>query len=98
MRERRGEHLEGDLAPEADVLGEIDDAHSTAAEQGLDPVAGKYCPDASSFAHAHMVLTARVAVVFPRPACRITGCRSRLARMHGREGSFGTCLMRGRRP
>ena len=32
VRQRRGKHLESHLAAEADVLGEVDDAHAAAAE------------------------------------------------------------------
>ena len=66
VRQRRRQHLEGDLAAEAHVLGEIDDAHAAAAEQGLDPVPGQHRADARSLAHAHVVLTARRGAVFPR--------------------------------
>ena len=95
VRQRRRQHLEGHLAAEAHVLGEIDDAHAAAAEQGLHPVPGQHRADARSLAHAH-VATAPERNRLPAPACRIRKCPSRLGCMLGREGSFRTCLTRGR--
>ena len=96
VRQRRREHFERDLAPEADVLGEVDDAHAAAAEQRFDPVPGQHRADARSLAHAHNGPDGTVSRRLPAPACRIRRCPSRLDRMLGREGSFRTCLTRGR--
>ena len=37
----RGEQLQRDPAPEAQLLGEVDDPHPAAAQQRIDAVAGK---------------------------------------------------------
>lgn len=44
-RELGCEHLDGHLAPQVDVLAEIDGPHRAAPKQTLDPVAGEYAPD-----------------------------------------------------
>ncbi len=46
--------LERDLPLEAEVLGQVDDAHSTPAEQRFDPVAGELRTNPRVVAHVHV--------------------------------------------
>ena len=49
-----GEQLQGDLALEAQILGQVDVAHPAPAEQGLDPVAGQLGTDAGICGERHV--------------------------------------------
>ena len=49
-----GEQLQGDLALEAQILGQVDVAHPTPTEQGLDPVAGQLSTDAGICGERHV--------------------------------------------
>ncbi len=53
-----GEELERDVASQADVLGEVDDTHTTATEQGLDPVPRELSADSRVVAHPHVRILA----------------------------------------
>jgi hypothetical protein len=41
-----GEDLQGHLAPEAEMLGEVDDARAAPADHTLDPMSRELGPDA----------------------------------------------------
>ncbi len=53
-----GEELERDVALQALVLGQVDDAHAAAAEQGLDAVPGELGADPRVVAHLHVRILA----------------------------------------
>jgi hypothetical protein len=54
-----GEDLQGDLAAQVQVLGHVDDAHPSPAEERLDPIAGERLPEADSPRHAGIVVSPR---------------------------------------
>ena len=52
------EQLERDLPLEPQILGQVDDAHATPAQQRLDPVAGELGADPRVVAHLHVRILA----------------------------------------
>ena len=62
LGEARSEQLEGNLPLEPQILGQVDDAHATDAQQRLDPVAGKLGADPGVVGHAHVRILAFGAV------------------------------------
>src|SRR5438876_10587361 len=57
LRQLGGEDLERRPPPQAQLLGEVDDAHASAADQPLDAVAGDLAPDPGVLAHAGVAST-----------------------------------------
>src|SRR5262245_32550175 len=53
----RREDLQGDLASEPEMLGEVDDAHATSADHAVDPVAGELLTGTHLALHAHRCTT-----------------------------------------
>ena len=49
-----GEHLERHLPLQAQVLGQVDDAHAALAEQRFDPVSGELRSDPRVVLHLHV--------------------------------------------
>ena len=59
LHELGSEHLQRDLAPEAQVLGPVHDTHAAAADDGLDAVARQLRADAQVSRHLVAVIPAR---------------------------------------
>ena len=56
--EAHSQQLESDPPLQPQILGQIDDAHATPAQQRLDPVAGKLGADPRVIAHLHVRILA----------------------------------------
>jgi hypothetical protein len=55
------QHLERNPSLETQVLGEVDDAHASPAQQRVDPVPGELRADTRAVAHVHVrILTCRI--------------------------------------
>ncbi len=71
------DHLERDLAPERQLLGAVNRTHASAADEGLDLVAGELAPDhrVGAPSHAHPASVCQI-----RDICNVTRVND------GREG------------
>ena len=56
--EAGGQQLQRDAPLEPQILGQVDDAHATPAQQGLDPIAGELGADPRVLAHLHVRILA----------------------------------------